>query len=548
MLILLFKNKGGVSMCRKVVILLALAIMLTGSALVYPQGLWVGKDGNIRNVETRAMVIDGSELYLATRSEVYRAKDVEERWESIFSVSAGENEVTCLGGSAKNILVGTKRGLFRSEDCGHTWKNIFRTIIPEKNNVTSLEVSKYNPKTIAIATRKGVFMSEDSGNRWRDISGNINNKSPRCIALDKDSIYAGGEGGLYVKGRNSSGWERIYIRSALEKTNEEEMPDPVEAEAETEPETENSINCIVIKDSILYIGLDKGIFYSEDSGKNWRPFYREGLSGIINHILLARTSDRIYCATTNGIYEFDKEKTRWLELYRGMDRSAGANSLALSDENEKFLWALTEKGLYRLEPGRYMDSQYIDVERSLKALKIVFDGEPTYAELATAAMKFAEVDPDKIKKWRSQARLRAIMPKVSVGVNNDRSTKSEIYTSATREYVTIGPDDISKGLDVSVSWDLANLIWADDQTNIDVRSRLTTELRNDILDGLRRIYYERRRIQFEMVQAPPKDLNLRFEKELRIQELTQAIDDLTGNYLSEDIAAKANDKLPDGGK
>ena len=66
-----------------------------------------------------------------------------------------------------------------------------------------------------------------------------------------------------------------------------------------------------------------------------------------------------------------------------------------------------------------------------------------------------------------------------------------------------------------------------------MRSRLTTELRNDILDDLRRAYYERKRLQFEMVTAAPKDLRMRFEKELRIKELTQVIDDLTGNYLTE---------------
>jgi hypothetical protein len=42
-------------------------------------------------------------------------------------------------------------------------------------------------------------------------------------------------------------------------------------------------------------------------------------------------------------------------------------------------------------------------------------------------------------------------------------------------------------------------------------------------------------VQFELVTNPPKDANIRFEKELRLQELAHAIDDLTGNYLSEHI-------------
>ena len=64
-------------------------------------------------------------------------------------------------------------------------------------------------------------------------------------------------------------------------------------------------------------------------------------------------------------------------------------------------------------------------------------------------------------------------------------------------------------------------------------SSLGVQLRNDILDDLRRVYYERKRLQFELMANPPKDMNGKFEKELRLQELTQAIDDLTGNYFSE---------------
>ncbi|MFA6609584.1 MAG: hypothetical protein WCT15_01905, partial [Candidatus Omnitrophota bacterium] len=130
---------------------------------------------------------------------------------------------------------------------------------------------------------------------------------------------------------------------------------------------------------------------------------------------------------------------------------------------------------------------------------------------------------------------RALVPKVSLGIDKNRSTNTEIYTSATKDYAVIGPDDFSNGWDVSVSWELGDLIWSDAQTSIDVRSRLTTQLRNDILDDLRRIYYERKRVQFDLATLPDEESRSRFEKEMRLQELTQAIDDLTGNYFSDNM-------------
>ena len=191
------------------------------------------------------------------------------------------------------------------------------------------------------------------------------------------------------------------------------------------------------------------------------------------------------------------------------------------------------------ESGRFVPDEYVDVERIERTAHIIFDGEPIFEELQKAAMKFAEVDPEKISQWRAQARLRALVPKISVGVDSDKSNTYEIYTSATKNYVTGGPDDIKEGFDVSVSWELGDMIWSSDQTSIDVRSRLTTQLRNDILDDLRRAYYERKRLQFDMLASPPKDVKLRFEKELRIRELTQVLDDLTGNYFSSHLRRDA---------
>ncbi len=512
---------------KNIILAIVMTALLVSAKLSYTQEIWVGKDGNIRNIDTRAMIIDGDSLYLATKREIYCAKDVRDRWESIFALPAGENEITCLGGGLRNILVGTKRGLFRSHDHGKSWKNVFKTIIPEKNSILSMEISKYNPKKVLIGTEKGIFMSEDSGERWQEISGSLKNRSVRCIALNKDSIYAGGDEGLYFKKDISSGWERRYVRSRIEKSSDGEMSDSVEIEEDSS----RTINCIALKDSMVYIGTDKNILYSDDNGKNWKAFSKDGLVGMINYIALAKKNDRIYSATTKGTFEYVKDKAKWFELYKGIDKNVNISKIIL-DEETNFLWALTDKGLYKLESGKYMIDQYTDIERNLKTLKIIFNKEPTLIQLQQAAMKFAEVDPDKIKNWRREAKVRALLPKVSFGLDSKRSTNSEIYTSATKDYIIVGPDDINKGFDISVSWELGDLIWSDDQTNIDVRSRLTTQLRNDILDDLRRAYYERKRVQFELAMQPPKDLKTRFEKELRLQELTSAIDDLTGNYLS----------------
>jgi hypothetical protein len=61
------------------------------------------------------------------------------------------------------------------------------------------------------------------------------------------------------------------------------------------------------------------------------------------------------------------------------------------------------------------------------------------------------------------------------------------------------------------------------------------QLRDDILDEVTKLYFERRRTQIELLTQPPKNEKSKIEKELRLQELTASIDALTGGYLSKNI-------------
>lgn len=515
--------------CRSLVLLILVASLICGKT--HAQDLWVGKDGNIRNIDTRDMVISPSGLYLATSGGLYAAPDAKARWQSIFTLPPGDNEINSIAVPGGHIFIGTKRGLYRSSDGGATWRNVFRTIIPEKNFILAIEVSGQGK--LVISTCKGVFESRDAGRSWTDIGSNLGEGRITCLALNKEDIYAGGDDGLFLRKAGSHGWERIYVSSAPEGASGEAPPDNTE-EDEAPPQ---GVRCISFKAGRLYAVVPDRIIYSDDGGMSWNELASSGLSGAINHLAVSKGMDRIYCATSKGVFSFDKMKSSWSELYRGMDKVYGIRKVILEGEDERSLWALSSSGLFRFESVQSPAEGFADVERGLKSFRIICENEPSFRQLQAAAMKFADVEPDKIRRWHTESRLRALLPKISMGMDSDKSNTYEIYTSATRDYVVSGPEDISSGFDVSVSWELADLIWSDDQANIDVRSRLTTQLRNDVLDDLRRAYYERKRLQFELLQSPPKDLRPRLEKELRIQELGQAIDDLTGNYLSEHTRA-----------
>jgi hypothetical protein len=174
--------------------------------------------------------------------------------------------------------------------------------------------------------------------------------------------------------------------------------------------------------------------------------------------------------------------------------------------------------------------------------------EPDIKTVQLKAIEYAEVEPEKIARWRSQAAKKAILPRLSVSVDHDddRTVSDSVWgtygTATTPGKYYIGPDDETKysnsGWSVSLSWELGDLIWSEAQTSIDTRSRLMVQLRGDILDEVTKLYFERLRVKLELDNISIEERRKRFEKELRLEELTASLDYFTGGYFSQAISDK----------
>ncbi len=61
------------------------------------------------------------------------------------------------------------------------------------------------------------------------------------------------------------------------------------------------------------------------------------------------------------------------------------------------------------------------------------------------------------------------------------------------------------------------------------------QLRDDILDEVTKLYFERLRVKMEIDGMAIEDRKKRSSKLLRLEELTASIDALTGGYFSREI-------------
>ena len=61
------------------------------------------------------------------------------------------------------------------------------------------------------------------------------------------------------------------------------------------------------------------------------------------------------------------------------------------------------------------------------------------------------------------------------------------------------------------------------------------QLRDEILDDVTKLYFEHIRVRAEIDNLSIEDRKKRFEKELKLKELTASLDALTGGYFLQQL-------------
>lgn len=190
-----------------------------------------------------------------------------------------------------------------------------------------------------------------------------------------------------------------------------------------------------------------------------------------------------------------------------------------------------------------------EVERVLKK----FDNEPSVLEVQEATRRYAMVDSDQMEGWYTRARLANIIPgKWGAQIDQQDLTRDQLRTK--EDLVRSNPDNFNSDLVVEdvttydtdqtdgrvnyrleADWDVSALIFNPDELRVaDTVSRLV-KVREQVLITVTKLYYERRRLQVEMVLRPPTDAAEQVKLQLRIDELTADIDALTGGWFSKNI-------------
>jgi len=161
-----------------------------------------------------------------------------------------------------------------------------------------------------------------------------------------------------------------------------------------------------------------------------------------------------------------------------------------------------------------------------------FSSEPDVKQVQKAAMRYAELHPEETEYWILRSRLSGLVPAVKVGIDRGLE-RDESLDQAWDDADEFGVDtDNDFSLDCSAQWDLPRLVFDADEIRVVRELTSRVEKRISLLSMVTRMYYERRRLQIQMIIEPPSDIKESADIELRLEELTATLDAMTGGMYS----------------
>ncbi|OGW84274.1 MAG: hypothetical protein A2Z83_00490 [Omnitrophica bacterium GWA2_52_8] len=479
---------------------------------------------------------DGARVLAASDDALFE-KEEDGRWLRFGGPFGGISAIRKLGvtpADPRLVFILTDEGVYELNLLSRENTAVFRPEDKAARTVLSFAVHPQSRLQRYAGTAAGLYVTSDGGKNWSRAAGIPEKAEVSVLEFAGPFLFAAAGSDLY-RSRDPFHFEKIFSLSPVS------VPE-FSAEKDPDPEEEfftagTSITGTAFSpaDETLWLATGLGLYETRDFGENWRRVSDAGLrTTALLRLVYVPPLRGLAAGTGDGIFLLDPETGRWKELVHGLD-NLETRSLIYLDRDVPSLAVLTRSGFsYHplpdgvLQPAPAPDTGRLELFRKLLLL------EPSAHDVHNAVIRYNDLANGKIKRWHAASRLRALVPGFSFGKDFSRSNNLDLDRGTTNDpdvYIA-GPDDVGSGWDMDMSWNFSNAVWDSAQTSIDSRSKINAEFRRDMLAEATRIYYERRRVQLEMIAAPPAALQAHFETLVRIDELTSLLDAVTGGWMS----------------
>ncbi len=271
------------------------------------------------------------------------------------------------------------------------------------------------------------------------------------------------------------------------------------------------------------------IAWRTEPGGDWRTALLAGVPGASAR-RLAAAAGRLWLATERGLLEAPRPEGPW----RRAAPPAGAEEAFVVVGDARRVFAGTAGGLLE---GRLAEPVAHPV---LDALPLANPrpGEPSVGDVQRAALLYLDLGPEHVRRLRRGVALRGLLPLVTLdfdrsrGQNASHDWDQSFVSGDTRQLFDHGHSrrhDSSATL--RFTWDLGDAAYQPEEIDLSKEARELIELRDDVLDEVTQLYFERRRVLLDLAALGPGSVLEVARLQLRADELAAQLDAWTGGWF-----------------
>jgi photosystem II stability/assembly factor-like uncharacterized protein len=444
------------------------------------------------------------------------------------------------------VLVATPRGLYRSVNQALSFERLRLPGGLAENDIRDVAIDRDRPSRYYVGTAAGLFITKDGGASFDRANGRIGTTGIVAVAVDRGTVLVGSERGLLRSRDGGDTWNDLLLRGAAA------FP---------------LIHAVAVADggALLYAGIAEGLFAAErnspileqyDGMPNDPPTQivpdPQNIGGVV---VASRTNEGgAFFSNDIGLTSSAVEPLPATQVV----------SVAREPKNAERLWAATERGVFRLEPGTGIRV----TKDGLAALRARFDREPDLSELTARALAHSHLDLD-VNDAQHRAGLANLLPLLELGYQFDAGDTNQVrtnlvFTVGVGQPPTSDPDavltdrfgntlvavtptqQLNHRVWLNLTWELDRVVLPQQTALLGRNAAIAASNENTVADNVRGLYIMRRRLLAQSSlddqkrSRDPKTQLKRVHRELEILEVEARLAGLIGADVFDDDSSDSS--------